>query len=87
MIAHNPGRMKTAADFLSGLKADPNAKFVPKKQEDITVRTIEVNIESTGIAPAETVFNTHDDLIEFPEQEFWQRKCDARKTTSSHSRS
>ena len=55
-IAHIPGKMNTAADFLSRLEMDPNKKIVLKIKEDIPTKPIEVNIESTGIAQEETVF-------------------------------
>ena len=55
-IAHTPGKMNTAADFLSRLDMDPNEKIILKIREDFPTKPIEVNIESTGIAQEETVF-------------------------------
>ena len=55
-IAHIPGKMNTAADFLSRLEMDPNEKVILKIREDIPTKPIDVNIESTGIAQEETVF-------------------------------
>ena len=55
-IAHIPGKMNTAADFLSRLEMDPNEKIILKIREDIPTKPIEVNIESTGIAQEETAF-------------------------------
>ena len=55
-IAHNPGKMNTAADFLSRLKMDPNEKIILKVREDIPTKPIDVNIESTGIAQEEPDF-------------------------------
>ena len=75
--------MNTTAGFLSGIELDPKEKTVLKKREDIKVKPIEVNIESTGIAPEGTVFNTDDDLTGDPEQEIWQIKTGVRNTTSS----
>ena len=55
-IAHIPGKMNTAADFLSRLEMDPNEKIFLKIRENIPTQPIEVNIKSTGIAKGETVF-------------------------------
>ena len=55
-IAHIPGKMNTAADFLSRLEMVPNEKILLKTREDIPTKPIEVNIESTGITQEETVF-------------------------------
>ena len=55
-IALIPGKMNTAADFLSRLEMDANEKIVLKIKEDIPTKPIEVNIESTGIAQEETDF-------------------------------
>ena len=44
-IAHIPGKMNTAADFLSRLEMDPNEKVILKIREDIPTKPIEVNIE------------------------------------------
>ena len=54
--AHNPGKMNTAADFLSRLEMDPTEKKTLKIREDIPTKSIEVNIESTGTAQEEQVF-------------------------------
>ena len=55
-IAHIPGKMNTAADYLSRLEMDPNEKIILKIRGDIPTKAIEVNIESTGIAQEEQVF-------------------------------
>ena len=55
-MAHIPGKMNTAADFLSSLEMDPNEKVNLKIREDIPTKPIEVNIDSTGIAQEEPVF-------------------------------
>ena len=43
-IAHIPGKLNTAADFLSRLEMDPNEKNISKIREDIPTKPIEVNI-------------------------------------------
>ena len=78
-IAHIPGKMNTAADFLSQLEMDPNEKkIILKSREDIPTKPIEVNIESTGIAQEETVFFDPTDQLETTEKELWKRKEEAR---------
>ena len=49
-IAHIPGEVNTAADFLSRSEIDPNKEIILKIREDIPTKPIEVNIESTAIA-------------------------------------
>ena len=41
-IAHNPGKMNTAADFLSRLEMDPIEKIILKIREDIPTKPIEL---------------------------------------------
>ena len=60
-IAHIPGKMNTAAYFLSGLEMDPNEKKFLKTREDILTKPIELNFESTGIAQEEQVFHDPTD--------------------------
>ena len=78
-IAHIPGKMNTAADFLTRLEMDPNEKIILKIREDIPTKPIEVNIESTGIAREEPVFFDTTDQQETTEKELWKRKEEARK--------
>ena len=77
-IAHIPGKMNTAADFLSRLEMDPNEKLILKIREDIPTKPIEVNIESTGIAREEPVFFDPTDQQDTTEKELWQRRKETR---------
>ena len=77
-IAHIPGKMNTAADFLSRLEMDPNEKKILKIREDIPTKPNEVDIESTGIAQEETVFSDPTDQLETTEKELWKRKEEAQ---------
>ena len=77
-IAHIPGKMNTAADFLSQLEMDPNEKIILKNREDIPTKPIEVNIESTGIAQEEQVFHDLTEQQDTTEKDFWTRKEKAR---------
>ena len=82
-IAHIPGKLNTAAEFLSRLEMDPNEKLFLKIREDIPTKPIEVNIESTGIAQEETVFFDPTGQLETTETELWKRKDEARNAISS----
>ena len=77
-VAHNPGKVNTAADFLSRLEMDPNEKIILKIREDSPTKPIEVNIESTGIAQEKTVFFDHTNQQATTEKELWKRKEEAR---------
>ena len=77
-IAHIPGKINTAADFLSRLEMDPNEKIILKIREDIPTKPFEVNIEATGIAREETIFFDPTDQLETTEKELWKRKEEAR---------
>ena len=71
-IAHIPGKMNPAADFLSCLEMDPNEKLILK------TKPIEVNNESTGIAQEELVLFDTTDQQETTEKELWSGKAEAR---------
>ena len=77
-IAHIPGKMNTAADFLSRFEMVPNEKVILKIREDIPTKLIEVNIESTGIAQEEPVFFDPTDSQETTEKELWKREEEIR---------
>ena len=77
-IAHIPGKMNTAADFLSRLEMDPNEKVILKIREGVPTKPIEVNIESTGIAQEEPVFFDPSNQQETKGKELWKRKDEVR---------
>ena len=82
-IAHIPGKVNTAADFLSRLEMDPNEKIILKVREDIPTKAIEVNFESTGIAQEEQVFFNPADPQKTTEKELWKRKEDVRNAITN----
>ena len=82
-IAHIPGKINSAADFLSRLEIDPNEKLILKTREDIPTKPIEVNIESTGIAQEEQVFFDPTDQQEITEKELWKSKEEVRNAIPS----
>ena len=73
-IAHIPGKLNTAADFLSRLEMDPNEKIILKIRKNIPTKPIEVNIEYTGIAQEQSVFFDPTDQQETTEKDLWKRK-------------
>ena len=76
-ISHIPGKMNTAADFLSRLEMDPNEKIFLKIREDIPTEPIEVDIESAAIAQEKPVFFDTTDQQETTEKELRKRKEEA----------
>ena len=78
-IAHIPGKMNTAAVFLSCLEMDPNEKMILKIREGNPTKPIEVNIEPTGIAQEESVFVDTTDQEQTIEKELWKRQEEAGK--------
>ena len=77
-IAHVPGKMNTAADFLSRLDLHPKEKVHLTIRDDITTTPIQVNIQSSDVAEEEQFFFMPDDDTETEEQ-IWERKLRARK--------
>ena len=77
-IAHVPGRLNTAADFLSRLDLDPKEKFQLLIRDDIQIAPIEVHIQSSNVAEGEQFYFLPEDDIETEEQ-IWERKQRARK--------
>ena len=77
-IAHIPGRMTTAADFLSRLEMHPIKKIILKIREDIPTKPIEANNFSPGIAKEEPVFVDTTDQEQTTEKELWKREEEAR---------
>ena len=77
-IAHVPGKMNTAADFLSRLDIQPKDKVHLTIRDDIRTTPIQVNIQSSDVAEEEQFFFMPDDDTETEEQ-IWERKLRARK--------
>ena len=77
-IAHVPGRMNTAADFLSRLDLDPKEKIQLLIRDDIQTTPIEVHIQSSNVAEEEQFYFLPEDDIG-TEEHIWERKQRARK--------
>ena len=77
IIAHIPGKSKTAADYLSRMEMDPTEKLVLKIREDVETRPIEVNVQSAGVSEEEQNFFTEEDNE--TEEQIWERRKQSRK--------
>ena len=73
-----PGKLNTAADFLSRLDLHPKDKVHLTIRDDIRTTPIQVNIQSSDVAEEEQFFFMPDDDTETEEQ-IWERKLRARK--------
>ena len=61
IIAHNPGKNNTEADYLSRMEKDPCEKLVIKIRSDVETQPIEVNVQSAGVSEEEQVFYNKED--------------------------
>ena len=73
-IAHNSGKMNTAAEFLSPLQSIPNRKIILQNKEHLQTQAIEINIESTGISHTDQFLSHTEDVQLPPEEQLWQQK-------------
>ena len=80
--AHVPGKMNTAADFLSRLDIQLKDKVHLTIRGDIRTTPVQVNIQSSGVAEEEQFSFMPDDDTETEEQ-IWERKLRARKKFTS----
>ena len=72
-IAHVPGRMNTAADFLSRLDISPKEKVLLQIREDIQTTPIQVNIQSSDIHEEDQCYFLPEDDSE-TEEDISERK-------------
>ena len=77
-IAHVPGRMNTAADFLSRLDISPKEKVLLQIREDIQTTPIQVNIQSSDIHEEDQFYFLPEEDSE-TEEDIWERKQRTRK--------
>ena len=64
--------MNTAADFLSRAEVNPTEKLEMNIRNDVAIKAIEVNIQSTGVAEEETLYILPDESP--TEQQLWEEK-------------
>ena len=79
-ILHVAGAQNTAADFPSRIELNPKERVDLKIREDITIRPIQVNLQSTDIADEEQLFFHPDETIE-TEKEILDKKTSKTKCT------
>ena len=63
VLAHVPGSMNTAADFLSRTELDQTEKLEMTIRNDIHTKAIEVNIQSSGIVEEERIYILPDEEL------------------------
>ena len=68
------GTQNTAADFLSRIDLNPKERVELKIREDITIRPIQVNLQSTDVADEEQLFFLPDETIETEEEILLQKE-------------
>ena len=73
-ITHVAGTQNTAADFLSRIDLNPKERVELKLRNDITIRPIQVNLQSTDLADAEQLFFLPDETIETEEEILLQKE-------------
>ena len=77
-IMHVAGTRNTAADFLSRVDLNPKERVEIKIREDITIRSIQVKLQSTDVVNEEQLFFLPDETIE-TEEEILAQKEQARQ--------
>ena len=78
-IMHVAGTQNTAADFLSRIDVNTKEKVELKIRNDILIRPIQVNLQSTDVADEEQFFFLPDETIETDEEILLQKE-QARQT-------
>ena len=71
---HVAGTQNTAADFLSRIDLNPKERVELKIREDITIRPIQVNLQSTDVADEEQLFFLPDETSETEEEILLQKE-------------
>ena len=80
------GTQNTAADFLSRIDLNPKQSVELKIRNDITIRPIQVNLQSTDVADEEQFFFFPDETIEteeerlLPKEQARQNACNEETT-------
>ena len=65
---HVSETQNTAADFLSRIDLNPKDRVELKIKDDITIRPIQVNLQSKDVADEEQLFFLPDETIETEEE-------------------
>ena len=78
---HVTGTQNTATDFLSRIDLNPKERIELKLRDDITIRPIQINLQSTDVADEEQLFFLPDETIQ-TEEEILLQKEQARQNAS-----
>ena len=71
VIAHVPGAMNSAADYLSRAEIKATEKLEMTIRNDISIQTVDVHIQSKGITEEETVYVVPEEATK---EEMWEHK-------------
>ena len=71
---HVAGTQNTAADFLSRIDLNPKERDELTIRNDITIRPIQVNLQSTDVADEEQFFFLPDETIQTEEEILLQKE-------------
>ena len=71
---HVTGTQNTAADFLSRNDLNPKERVELKIKDDVTIRPIQVNLQSTDVADEEQFFFIPEETIETEEEILLQKE-------------
>ena len=71
---HVAGTQNTAADFLSRIELTPKERVELKIREDIIIRPIQVNLQSTDVADEKQFFFLPNETIETEEEILLQKE-------------
>ena len=80
-MMHVAGTKNTAADFLSRIDLNPKERIELKLRDDITIRPIQINLQSTDVADEEQLFFLLDETL-LTEEEILLQKEQARQNAS-----
>ena len=71
---HVAGTQNTAADFLSRIDLNPKERIELKLRNDITIRLIQINLQSTDVADEEQLFFLPEKTIQTEEEILLQKE-------------
>ena len=78
------GTQNSAADFLSRIDLNPKERVELKIREDITIRPIQVNLQSRDVSDEEQIFFLPDETIEIEEEILRQKERAGQMRRTKH---
>ena len=85
-IMHVARTQTTAANFLSRIDLNPKERVELKLREDITIRPIQVNLQSTDVAIEEQLFFLPEETIQTEEKFLLQKEETSRNACDEESK-